>query len=54
MFEMKRDLLKMITIKKYNVDVAKRQYRKLTLQLAKERNYEDKAFGSKNSRANLP
>ena len=44
-FELKRDLLKMITIKNYNVDLASLQDKKLMYDFAKEMKFDLKAQG---------
>ena len=49
-FELKGDLLKMITNKKYNVDPASLQDKKLKYAFAKELNFDTKALGNKSIR----
>ena len=46
---MKGDLLKMITIKNYNVDLASFQEWKLMCDFAKEMNFDAKAQGNKST-----
>ena len=50
-FELKGDLLKMITKKNYNVDLAKLSDKKLLYDFAKEKNFDPKAIGKKPTRA---
>ena len=45
-FELTGDLLKMITNKNYNVDLASLQDKKLTYDFAKEMNFDVKALGN--------
>ena len=49
-FELKGDLLKMITKKNYNVDLASLQDKKLLYDFAKEMNFDTKAQGNKSTR----
>ena len=49
-FELKGDLLKMITNKNYNVDLASLQDKKLMYDFAKEMNFDLKAPGNKSTR----
>ena len=49
-FELKGDLLKMITNKNYNVDFASLQDKKLMYDFAKEMNFDAKAKGNKSTR----
>ena len=49
-FELKGDLLKMITNKNYNVDLARLQDKKLMYELAKEMKFDIKAQGNKSTR----
>ena len=49
-FELKGDLLKMITNKNYNVDLASLQDKKIMYDFAKEMNFDTKALGSKSTR----
>ena len=49
-FELKGDLLKMITNKNYNVDLASLQDKKLMYDFAKEINFDTKALGNKSTR----
>ena len=49
-FELKGDLLKMITNKNYNVDLASLQNKKLMYDFAKEMNFDTKALGNKSTR----
>ena len=49
-FELKGDLLKMITNKNYNVDHAKLSVKKLLYDFAKERNFDVKGLGRKSTR----
>ena len=49
-FELKADLLKMITNKNYNVDLAGLTDKKLMYDFAKEMNFDTKAQGNKSSR----
>ena len=49
-FELKRDLLKLITNKNYNVDLASLQDKKLMYDFAKEMNFDAKALGKKSTR----
>ena len=49
-FELKWDLLKMITNKNYNVDLASLQDKKLMYDFAKEMNFDAKAQGNKSTR----
>ena len=49
-FELKGDLLKMITNKNYNVDLASLQDKKLMYDFAKERNFDLKAQSNKSTR----
>ena len=49
-FELKGDLLKMITNKNYNVDLASLQDKKLMYDFAKEMNFDTKALGNKSTR----
>ena len=49
-FELKGDLLKMITNKNYNVDLASLQDKKLMYDFAKEMNFDLKAQGNKSTR----
>ena len=48
--ELKGDLLKMITNKNYNVDLASLQDKKLMYDFAKEMNFYTKALGKKSTR----
>ena len=49
-FELKGDLLEMITNKNYNVDLASLADKKLTYDFAKEMNFDQKAVGKKSTR----
>ena len=49
-FELKRDLLKMITNKNYNIDLASLQDKKLMYDFAKEMKFDLKAQGNKSTR----
>ena len=49
-FELKGDLLKMVTNKNYNVDLAILQDNKLMYDFAKEMNFDTKALGNKSTR----
>ena len=49
-FELKGDLLKMITNKNYNVDLASLADKKLMYDFAKEMNFDTKALGNKSTR----
>ena len=49
-FELKGDLLEMITNRKYNVDIASLQDKKLMHDFAKEMHFDQKAVGSKSTR----
>ena len=49
-FELKRDLLKMITNKNYNVDLASFSDKKIMYDFAKEMNFDVKGFGRKPTR----
>ena len=49
-FELKRDLLKMVTNKNYNVDLASLSDEKLLYDFAKEMNFDLKAQGNKSTR----
>ena len=49
-FELKGDLLKMITNNKYNVDLASLQDKKLMYNFAKEMHFDQKAVGKKSTR----
>ena len=49
-FELQGDLLKMITNKNYNVDLASLQDRKLMFDFAKEMNFDMKTQGNKSTR----
>ena len=49
-FELKRDFLKMITNKNYNVDLASLQDKKLMYDFAKEMKFDLKAQGNKSTR----
>ena len=49
-FELKGDLLKMITNKNYNFDLASLQDKKLMYDFAKEMNFDTKALGNKSTR----
>ena len=49
-FELKGDLLKLITNKNYNVDLAKLSYKKIMYEFAKEMNFGVKATGNKSTR----
>ena len=49
-FELKGDLLEMITNSKYNVDLASLQDKKLMYDFAKEMNFDQKAVGKKSTR----
>ena len=49
-FELKGDLLKMITNKNFNVDLAGLQDKKLMYELAKEMKFDIKAQGNKSTR----
>ena len=49
-FELKGDLLKMITNKNYNVDLASLSDKKLMYDFAKEMNFDTKALGNKSTR----
>ena len=49
-FELKGDLLKMITNKHYNVDLASVQDKKQMYHVAKEMNFDTKALGKKSTR----
>ena len=49
-FELKGELLKMITNKNYNVDLASLQDKKLMYDFAKEMNFDIKAQGNKSNR----
>ena len=53
-FEIKGDLLKMITNKNYNVNLASLQDRKLMNDFAKEMNFDSKAQGRKSTRDSTP
>ena len=48
--ELKGDLLKMITSKNYNVDLASLQDKKLMYDFAKEMNFDTKSLGNKSTR----
>ena len=48
-FELKEDLLKMITNKNHNVDLASLQDKKLVYDFAKEMNFDTKALGNKST-----
>ena len=48
-FGLKGDLLKMITNKNYNVDLASLQDKKLMYEFAKEMNFDTKALGNKST-----
>ena len=49
-FELQGDLLKMITNKNYNIDLASLQDKKLMYDFAKEMNFDMKAQGNKSTR----
>ena len=49
-FELKRDLLEMITNTKFNVDLASLQDKKLMYEFAKEMHFDQKAVGNKSIR----
>ena len=49
-FELKGDLLKMITNKNYNVDLASLQDKKIMYDFAKEMNFDMRALGNKSTR----
>ena len=49
-FEIKGDLLKLITNKNYNVDLASLQDKKIMYDFAKEMNFDTKALGNKSTR----
>ena len=49
-FELKGNLLKMVTNKNYNVDLASLQDKKLMYHFAKEMNFDTKALGNKSIR----
>ena len=49
-FELRGDLLEMITYSKYNVDLASLQGKKLMYDFAKEMNFDAKAVGNKSTR----
>ena len=49
-FELKRNLLKKITIKNYNVDLASLADKKLIYDFAREMNFDVKAMGNKSTR----
>ena len=49
-FELKGDLLKMITNKNYNVDLASLQDKKLMYDFAKEKHFDTKTLGNKSTR----
>ena len=49
-FELKEDLLKMITNKNYNVDLASLSDKKSMYDFAKEMNFDTKALGNKSTR----
>ena len=49
-FELKKNVLKMITNKNYNVDLASLQDKKLMYDFAKEMNFDTKAPGNKSTR----
>ena len=49
-FELKGDLLKMITNKNYNVDLASLQDKKIMYDFAKEMHFDTKALGNKSFR----
>ena len=49
-FELKGDLLEMITNSKYNVDLASLADKKLMYDFAKEMNFDQKAIGKKSTR----
>ena len=49
-FELRGDLLKKITNKNYNVDLASLQDKKLVYDFAKEMNFDTKALGNKSTR----
>ena len=49
-FELKGDLLKMITNKNYNVDLDRLQDKKLRYNFAKEMNFDTKTLGNKSTR----
>ena len=49
-FELQESLLKVITNKNYNVDLAKYQDKKLIFDFAKEVYFDEKAFGNKSTR----
>ena len=49
-FELKGDLLKMITIKNYNVDLARLSDKKLKYDFAKEMTFDVKGSGRKSTR----
>ena len=49
-FELKGDLLEMITNSKYNVDLASLADKKLMFEFAKEMNFDQKAIGKKSTR----
>ena len=49
-FELKGDLLKMVTNKNYNVDLASLQDKKLMYDFPKEVNFDTKALGNKSTR----
>ena len=52
-FELKGDLLKMITNKNYNVELASLQDKELMYDFAKEMNFDTKALGNKSTRHRL-
>ena len=49
-FELKGDLLKMVTNKNYNVDLASLADKKILYDFAKEKNFDTKAQGNKSTR----
>ena len=49
-FELQGDLLKIVTIKNYNVDVANLSDKKIMYELAKEISFDQKALGNKSTR----
>ena len=53
-FELKGDLLEIITNKNYNVDLAKLSYKKLLYDFATEINFDLKAIGKKFTRGRTP
>ena len=53
-FELQGDLLKMMTNKDYNVDLANSQDRNLMCDFAKEMYFDEKAPGNESTRARLP